>query len=263
MDEKGQDQVPVYFFDWPTDGTPAAQAGVRALLSLSLEKACRLAGFYGDTETAALCKEKYQALRLREVPRVEAKSVTAFQALAGFLDCAEAAQRITQDGAAGMCTFLSYYILKATSQGGRMAEALHMLRAYYGAMLDKGATSFWEDLDLRWLENTGRIDELPTGDQRDLHGDNGIACYTGFRHSLCHGWASGPVPFLAEEVLGVKVLEPGCRRIAVEPQLGDLEWAEGSYPTPHGILTVSHRRRSDDSVDSQVQSPDSVEVITI
>lgn len=263
VDEKGQDQVPVYFFDWPTDGTPAAQAGVRALLFLSLEKAYRLAGFYGDTETAALCKEKYQALRLRDVPRVEAKSVTAFQALAGFLDCAEAAQRITQDGAAGMCTFLSYYILKAASQGGRMAEALHMLRAYYGAMLDKGATSFWEDLDLRWLENTGRIDELPTDNQRDLHGDNGIACYTGFRHSLCHGWASGPVPFLAEEVLGIKVLEPGCRRIALEPQLGDLDWAEGSYPTPHGILTVSHRRRSDGSVDSQVQAPDSVEVITI
>ena len=35
-----------------------------------------------------------------------------------------------------------------------------------------------------------------------MHGDNGAHCYSGFRHSLCHGWSAGPVPFLAEAVLG-------------------------------------------------------------
>ena len=80
-----------------------------------------------------------------------------------------------------------------------MAEALHMLRAYYGAMLEKGATTFWEDLDMSWLEKTAAIDRLPEEGLRDLHGDSGIACYTGYRHSLCHGWSSAPTAFLAEE----------------------------------------------------------------
>ena len=28
--------------------------------------------------------------------------------------------------------------------------------------------------------------------KKDIHGDYGDYCYKGFRHSLCHGWASGP-----------------------------------------------------------------------
>ena len=58
------------------------------------------------------------------------------------------------------------------------------------------------------------------------------------RHSLCHAWASGPAPFLAKYVLGVRILEPGCRKIAIRPNLGDLEWAEGTYPTPYGPVRI-------------------------
>lgn len=104
---------------------------------------------------------------------------------------------------------------------------------------------------MSWLEKTAAIDRLPEEGLRDLHGDSGIACYTGYRHSLCHGWASGPVPFLAEEVLGIRILEPGCRRVALCPRLGSLEWAEGSYPTPLGLLTVNHRRLEDGSTQTR------------
>ena len=142
-----------------------------------------------------------------------------------------------------------------------MERTLDMLRAYYGAMLEKGATTFWEDLDMSWLEKTAAIDRLPEEGLRDLHGDSGIACYTGYRHSLCHGWASGPVPFLAEEVLGIRILEPGCRRVALCPRLGSLEWAEGSYPTPLGLLTVNHRRLEDGSTQTRFEAPQSLEIL--
>jgi hypothetical protein len=43
-----------------------------------------------------------------------------------------------------------------------------------------------------WTNNAFRIDELPVAGKKDIHGDYGEFCYKGFRHSLCHGWSSGP-----------------------------------------------------------------------
>ena len=128
-------------------------------------------------------------------------------------------------------------------------------------MLDRGATTFWEDFDLAWLEGSGRIDELPTPGEKDLHGDHGAYSYTGFRHSLCHGWASGPTAWLSEFVLGVQPLEPGCARVRIAPQLGDLAWAEGSYPTPRGAIKVRHERTADGSIRSQIDAPPGIEIV--
>jgi hypothetical protein len=97
-----------------------------------------------------------------------------------------------------MSTFMSYYILKAVASFDKPA-AIEMMKEYYGAMLDKGATTFWEDFDIEWAENSCRIDELPTPDKKDIHGDFGAFCYIGYRHSLCHGWSAGVIQFIKEE----------------------------------------------------------------
>ena len=69
-------------------------------------------------------------------------------------------------------------------------------------MLSIGATTFFEDFDLKWLDSAGRIDSLSQPGQEDIHGDRGKHCYVGYRHSLCHGWASGVIAFIKEEVSG-------------------------------------------------------------
>ena len=46
----------------------------------------------------------------------------------------------------------------------------------------------------------------------------------------------------------------------VEPHLGDLEWAEGSYPTPYGDIKVSHRKRENGSVETKAEAPEGVEL---
>ena len=89
-------------------------------------------------------------------------------------------------------------------EGRRLPGGLDCIRQYWGAMLDLGATTFWEDFDLDWTANAGRIDELVPAGKKDIHGDFGNYCYKGFRHSLCHGWASGPTAWLSEHVLGVQ-----------------------------------------------------------
>ena len=106
--------------------------------------------------------------------------------------------KIIEGGAYGMSTFMSYYILKAVASFDK-ATAVKMLKEYYGAMLDKGATTFWEDFDLAWADGSSRIDEIPSKGQKDIHGDFGAYCYRGFRHSLCHGWSAGIIKFIIEE----------------------------------------------------------------
>jgi hypothetical protein len=75
-----------------------------------------------------------------------------------------------------------------------------MMKEYCGGMLSVGATTFFEDFDIDWLENSCRIDRFPKKGQKDIHGDFGRFCYTGFRHSLCHGWSAGVITFIEEEL---------------------------------------------------------------
>lgn len=104
---------------------------------------------------------------------------------------------LVKDGASGFSTFMSYFFLKAIAS--RDANlAVELMKEYYCAMLNIGATTFFEDFDLKWLENSSVLDELPKNGQKDIHGDYGAHCYTGFRHSLCHGWSSGVITFIKE-----------------------------------------------------------------
>ena len=121
-----------------------------------------------------------------------------------------------------------------------------------------GATTFWEDFNLDWMENASRIDELVKLGEKDIHGDYGGYCYIGFRHSLCHGWASGPTAWLSEHVLGIKPAEPGFKTVKIEPHLGDLKWVEGTFPTPYGNIWVRHEKLEDGKTKTDYKLPDDV-----
>ena len=257
---EGEDTLPDHFLDWPTSGTPAAVGGVRGLLALSLDAGEDLAGLYGDEAAAALCRSKAAVLRRRGADPCGSKPALAILSLAGMAPAGPASDGLAAGGAEGMSTFMSYYILTALAKGGRMEDALAILKDYYGGMLDMGATTFWEDFDIRWLDNAAPIDRPVTEGKNDIHGNQGAYCYQGFRHSLCHGWASGPVPFLAERVLGIRIEGDGCSKIRLQPDLGHLEWAEGTFPTPAGVLTVSHTRRPAGSVTTVFDAPDGIKV---
>lgn len=100
-------------------------------------------------------------------------------------------------GAAGLSTFMSYFILTAIASKDKKL-AVRIMKDYYGKMLALGATTFWEDFDVSWAENAGRIDVFPVKGKVDIHGDFGAFCYKGYRHSLCHGWSSGVIKFIEE-----------------------------------------------------------------
>jgi hypothetical protein len=245
------------FLDWPSSPNPqGVAAGLQALLVMTLDAGARLSRVLGDRATAKLCAQTAARARPVVLDPHASKSGAALQVLAGQRDPRAAARALLKPGGArGVSTFYGYYVLNALGRAGEIDAALRLIRTYWGGMLDRGATTFWEDFDLAWLKGSGRIDELPTRGQKDLHGDFGAYCYEGFRHSLCHGWASGPTAWLSEYVLGIRPLAPGCARVQVAPQLGGLRWAEGSYPTPRGPIQVRHERRANGRVHSDITAP--------
>jgi len=138
--------------------------------------------------------------------------------------------------------------------------SLDLIRNYWGKMIEFGATTFWEDFDVEWTENASPITEVIPEGKKDIHGDFGRFCYVGFRHSLCHGWSSGPAPFMTEYILGIKIIEPGCKEIKIQPNLGGLSYAKGTVPTPYGEIKVSHKI-VDGKIITEVSAPDEIKVI--
>ena len=166
---------------------------------------------------------------------------------------------LTPGGGHGYSTFFGYYILAAKALAGDYAGALADMKQYWGGMLDMGATTFWEDFNLEWMNNAGRIDEVVPEGKIDIHGDYGAYCYIRFRHSLCHGWASGPCPYLSNYVLGIRNLAPG--KYEVKPELADLEWAKGTYPTPKGALSVWAFRNEKGETVVEIDAPAGIEIV--
>ncbi len=164
-------------------------------------------------------------------------------------------------GPRDLSTFYGFYVLQALAKAEEIDTALDFISTYWGGMLDLGATTFWEDFDLAWSQNAARIDDLVPAGKKDIHGQCGDYCYKGFRHSFCHGWASGPTAWLSQHVLGVRPLEPGFSSALVAPRLGRLRWVEGSYPTPLGPVRVRHEKASDGEVRSEIAAPRGVHIV--
>ncbi len=258
VDGAGEDRLPDYFLDWPSHDRPWEKAGTRALMALALRKSALFASACGEAELAALCADKAELICGTELETHGAKQVEAIAALAGWKDETEAGEAILARGAAGFSTFMSYYLLSVAAKRD-VAGALKVLEEYYGGMLKMGATTFWEDFDISWLENAAPIDDFVPRGLSDIHGDNGAFCYVGLRHSLCHGWSSAVTAFLAETVLGVKITAPGCSEIEICPNLGALKFARGTYPTPMGVIRVSCTA-TEDGVKVEYTAPAGVSV---
>lgn len=262
IDENGRCDISERFVEWSSKNTPDEEAAFYAMLIVGLTAGAELLGILGNQGAlTGQCQAAVERIKSRKYEAFGNKQAAAMMGLSGLKDVKQACDTVIKPGGAeGISTFWGYYVLQALCQAGETEIALDMIREYWGAMIDLGATTFWEDFDIKWAENAYRIDELPQEGKKDAHGDFGKFCYTQFRHSLCHGWASGPTSFLSRHILGVKAIEPGYQKIKIEPHLGGLAFAEGKIPTPYGAITVRHEM-ADGKVKTTVSVPAGVEVV--
>jgi len=250
------------FLDWPSSEDPKAiHAGLHSMMILSLDAGADLIGKMGDQKTADLCIEAVSRLKKHLPETNNSKQAAALLSLSNLMSAKDANSIIAEDGSKNFSTFFGYYMLQAKAKAEDYQGGINIIREYWGAMLNLGATTFWEDFNMDWTKNAGRIDELVPEGKIDIHGAYGAYCYIGFRHSLAHGWASGPTPWLTEHILGISVLEPGCKKIRVKPNLGDLTFAEGTFPTPYGIVSVKHTIKENGKIKTRIKAPRGVKVV--
>ncbi len=262
IDEKGKCDIDNKFVEWSSRNTPDEEAAFYAMLIVGLTAGAELLELLNFSGALVeRCRNAVTAIKTMKFTNITNKQTAAMVGLSGLKEVKQVCDAVIKPGGAeGLSTFWGYYVLMALAEAGKTEFALDMIREYWGAMLDLGATTFWEDFDIKWMENSCRIDEPVQEGKNDIHGDFGKFCYTQFRHSLCHGWASGPTPFLSRQILGVKPVEPGYRKIKIEPELGGLTYAEGKIPTPFGVISVQHTV-TDGKIKTNISLPDGVEVV--
>ena len=244
------------FIDWPSNDQPdVIHAGLQALTIRALEAGAEMAACLGYDYLQKECTVVAQQLRTYVPDAVGNSQAAALLSIGGLFDAEEASAIILRNGPEKFTSFMGYYLLEALAKGGHYAEAMQLISDYWGRMIDLGATTFWEDFNYNDAKNAGRIDEVVPEGKFDIHADGGAWCYVGLRHSFCHGWASGPTAWLSEHVLGIVPVEPGFKTVKIDPHLGNLEWAEGAFPTPYGQIEVRHQKLADGSVSSEVKLP--------
>lgn len=115
--------------------------------------------------------------------------------------------------------FMGTFALLSLAHAGHAEEAVRRVRVRWGAMLQTGARTFWEQ-----------------------HGDDDDSPYAmygrPFGRSLCHAWSAGPAALLPQVVCGIRPVADAWARVVVEPELGELTWADAIVPVPQGTLAV-------------------------
>jgi len=249
------------FLDWPTSTDPkAVHAGLQAMMIMTFEAGSEMMEILGKKD---LCK-KYEKIS-KNLKKHTPEGNTSKQAasLMVLADLAKAkkinVEVLKKNGVENMSTFYGYYILEAMAKADDYQGAINVISEYWGGMLDLGATTFWEDFNIAEGKISGRIDELPKQNVADIHTDFGAFCYVGLRHSLAHGWASGPTAWLTQYVLGVNISDGG-NTVTIDPHLGDLEFVNGTFPTKFGVLKISHTQDENGKITTKIDAPEGLKV---
>ncbi|HEV3355390.1 MAG TPA: alpha-L-rhamnosidase C-terminal domain-containing protein [Pseudonocardiaceae bacterium] len=118
--------------------------------------------------------------------------------------------------------FMGSYELWARFAVGDTSGALDLLNREWGQMTSVDPTGvLWEVMGTDGTLHTPGINGQGNG-----------------ATSLAHGWSTGPTSALSQYVLGIAPAGPGYATWTVAPHPGNLAWAQGQAPTPHGPLTV-------------------------
>lgn len=116
------------------------------------------------------------------------------------------------------------YAIDAMIDAGLRNEAVELIRARWGAMVDRGATTLWEQWD-----SAGA--------------------------SKCHAASAWPVKHLPQLILGIARDGAGWRRVKIEPVTANLEYARGALITPLGLVRVEWEKVGDDQLAVRVELP--------
>ncbi|MDG0790544.1 alpha-L-rhamnosidase N-terminal domain-containing protein [Cohnella ginsengisoli] len=117
--------------------------------------------------------------------------------------------------------FFQHIVLETLRDAGRRQQAMALIRSYWGEMLARGATTWWETFDASLPSCT-----IPSTYQ----GHTPTYLTEDIPVSLCHAWGASPGYLLNHLVFGVDVSEAGSGLIRLSPP--DLEFSQADAVIP-------------------------------
>lgn len=117
--------------------------------------------------------------------------------------------------------FFMAVVLNALDRAGRFDLALQLIHDRWGKrMVASGATSVYEE----WYQN---------GSWRS-------GKFTGFQRTHSHAWSACPAEFLVKNLMGLEIIEPGCKKVNIQPKETPFDY-QATYPTPMGLIVVKNQ----------------------
>ena len=154
-----------YFLNWETNEEDGRESGLRGLTLWTVKKCSEL---LKELEMdASVADNIIRKLSKNSAFYGQSKAVAALYAL-GYEPKGRAKELLEEGGALGFSTFISSYILCALADMGKGEIGIKAMKEFYGGMLSRGATSFWESYEPSWLEKSGRIDEFTPSGLREI-----------------------------------------------------------------------------------------------
>ncbi|NOU62844.1 Bacterial alpha-L-rhamnosidase [Paenibacillus sp. LMG 31461] len=142
--------------------------------------------------------------------------------------------------------FFYHIVLEVLFSRGDVKMALDIIRSFWGEMVARGATTWWETFDPSSPHCT-----IPSPYQ----GNTPTYLADSIPVSHCHGWGASPTYLLTERILGIDVSGISSGEFGFQPALGDLDWAKGMVPTAYGSIHAKFMRETDGVVDLVIEYP--------
>ncbi|SHI02490.1 family 78 glycoside hydrolase catalytic domain [Clostridium grantii] len=106
---------------------------------------------------------------------------------------------------------MSYFVLKALAKAEAYDEIFKLIENLWGTMIEEGATTCFEVWGKNQKWNT----------------------------SLCHPWASAPIPIIVEDIIGIKPASPGWEKIRFVPHIPDtLDYFSFNIKVKTGLIHI-------------------------
>lgn len=221
--------------DWPDGMPPGAAFGVSGILNwhfaYTLVHAAKMEEFAGNAHLAAhhlhtashlvqaIHKAFFNSDRGLYADDLEhtrfSEHAQCFALLSGLMD-KSLADRVSQNlfgknGQMSLATiYFSHYLFEVCKLTGRIDKLFDRLAVWFGHKALNLFTTV----------------EAPEPTRSD-----------------CHAWGAHPIYHWYATILGIRPASTGFGSVEIMPQLGPLEWARGTMPTPQGDVSVDVRRK--------------------
>lgn len=121
--------------------------------------------------------------------------------------------------------YFKLFELLAIAKLGKLELVQNYIDSYWGAMLDHGATSAWEE----YIPSRHGIEHY------EMYGDK-YGC------SLCHAWGSGPILLLGKYCAGVQPTAVGTATFEVKPDPGRYTHFDAVVPIGTGTVSIHYTK---------------------